>query len=55
MVAWQQQAEQREGERESRETSKEKHIILLCTVSRLNLHNGDTQQHKKRAEKLEMS
>lgn len=26
---------------------KEKHIILLCTVRRLNLRNSDTRQHKK--------
>lgn len=26
---------------------KEKHIILLCTVCRLNLRNSDTRQHKK--------
>lgn len=60
VVAWQQWAKQRKGKGESRgadysestETSKEKHIILLCTVCRLNLHNSDTQQHKKRAKSL---
>lgn len=40
-------------ERAGRQARK-KHIILLCTVSRLNLHNSDTQQHKKGAGKLEM-
>lgn len=62
VVAWQQRATQRKGagetrgadQSESRETSKEKHIILLCTVCRLNLHNPDIQQHKKRAKKLEI-
>lgn len=39
----------REQISESMETSKEKHIILLCTVCRLKLHNSDTQQHIKRA------
>lgn len=36
---------------ESTETSKEKHIILLCTVCRQNLHNSDTRLHKKKGKR----